>query len=86
MVQPVLPSSIPVNASLPLLVVPRPVEQLRNTGVRPNTPEGVTASDEDSAVEGQNQRGDQQRIAGQRQAARGGSGFEGLGGTLDLLV
>lgn len=52
MVQPIIPPPIPVNTALATLVVPRPVEQLRNTGVRPSTPTGITATDDDSAVEG----------------------------------
>ena len=85
MVQPALPPSIPINATLPNLVVPRPAEQLRNNGVRPNTPQGITATDEDRAVEGQDSRRDQDRATAERQTARGG-GFGGLGGTLDLVV
>lgn len=85
MVQPAIAPSLPVNTSLPNLVVPRPVEQLRNNGVRPTTPQGITAADEDRAVEGQDARRDQERATGERQTARGG-GFGGLGGTLDLTV
>jgi hypothetical protein len=85
MVQPAIPPSIPINSSLPNLVVPRPAEQLRNNGVRPNTPQGITASDEDRAVEGQDARRDQDRATAERQTSRGG-GFGGLGGTLDLVV
>jgi hypothetical protein len=85
MVLPAIPPSIPVNSVLPNLVVPRPVEQLRNNGVRPNTPQGITAADEDRAVEGQNSRRDQDRAVAERQTSRNG-GFGGLGSTLDLVV
>ncbi|MDG2284255.1 MAG: hypothetical protein P8N43_01825 [Alphaproteobacteria bacterium] len=85
MVLPTIPPSIPVNAVLPNLVVPRPVEQLRNNGVRPNTPQGITAADEDKAIEGQDSRRDQDRAVAERQTSRN-SGFGGLGGTLDLVV
>jgi hypothetical protein len=85
MVQPAIPPSLPVNAALPNLVVPRPVEQLRNNGVRPNTPQGITATDEDRAVDAQDSRRDAERATAERQTARGG-GFGGLGGTLDLVV
>ena len=85
MVQPALPPSLPINSSLPNLVVPRPVEQLRNNGVRPNTPQGITPTDEDRAVDSQNARRDQDRATAERQTSRGG-GFGGLGSTLDLLV
>jgi hypothetical protein len=84
MVQPAIPPSIPTNAVLPNLVVPRPAEQLRNNGVRPNTPQGITAADEDRAVEGQDPRRDADRASGERQTTRGG--FDGRGGTLDLIV
>jgi hypothetical protein len=85
MVLPAIPPSIPVNSALPNLVVPRPVEQLRNNGVRPNTPQGITAADEDKAVEGQDSRRDQDRGVAERQTSRS-SGFGGLGSTLDLVV
>lgn len=85
MVQPAIAPTLPVNSSLPNLVVPRSAEQLRNNGVRPTTPQGITATDEDRAVEGQNSRREQERATGERQTARGG-GFGGLGGTLDLSV
>jgi hypothetical protein len=84
MVQPAISPSAPVNSALPNFVVPRPVEQLRNNGVRPNTPQGITAADEDRAVDGQDARRDQDRVTAERQTARGG--FDGRGGTLDLVV
>jgi len=84
MVQPVIPPSIPVNATLPNLVAPRPVEQLRNNGVRPNTAQGVTATDEDSEIAGQDSRRDQDTAVARRQTSRGG--FDGPGGRLDLVV
>lgn len=85
MVQPAIPPSLPANSVLPNLVVPRPVEHLRNNGVRPTTAQGITATDEDSAVEGENPRHDQERVTAERQTTRGG-GYGGLGGTVDLLV
>ena len=60
------------------------VEQLRNTGVRPTTAEGVTATDEDNGVEAQDSRRDQDTAVAQRQTTRGG--FNGLGTTVDILV
>jgi hypothetical protein len=84
MVQIAIPPSIPTNAVLPNLVVPRPVEQLRNNGVRPNTPQGISATDEDRAVDGQDSRRDADRATADRQTARGG--LDGRGGTLDLVV
>ncbi|MBM85947.1 MAG: hypothetical protein CMM47_07990 [Rhodospirillaceae bacterium] len=84
MVTPVIPVSTPVNAVLPNLVVPRPVEQLRNTGVRPATAEGVTATDEDNAVEGQNSRRDADTATVLRQTYRNGA--DGRGSQLDLIV
>jgi len=53
MVQPTIPSSIPANSVLPSLVARWPVEHLRNNGVRPITVQGITATDEDSAIEGE---------------------------------
>jgi hypothetical protein len=51
----------------------------------PNTPQGITAADEDKAVEGQDSRRDQDRGVAERQTSRS-SGFGGLGSTLDLVV
>ena len=85
MVQPALPPSLPINSSLPNLVVPRPAEQMRNNGIRPNTPQGITPTDEDRAVDGQNARRDQDRTTAERQTSRD-VGFGGLGSTIDLVV
>lgn len=84
MVTPVIPLSTPVNAVLPNLVVPRPAEQLRNTGVRPTTADGVTATDEDNGVEGQDSRRDADTAVVRRQTYRGGA--DGLGSRVDLVV
>ncbi len=83
MVQPVIPPSVPVNAALPTLVAVRPTEQLRNTGVRPSTAQGVSASDEDEAVSAQNPRADQEKING-RQQSNGRN--DPRRGNLDLTV
>ena len=37
----------------PNLVVRWPVEHLRNNGIRPITAQGITATDEDNAIEGE---------------------------------
>ena len=52
-VQPTIPSSIPANSVLPNLVVRWPLEHLRNNGVRPIIAQGITAIDEDNAIEGE---------------------------------
>lgn len=64
---PAVPVSVPLNATLPTLVAPRPVEQERDRNNAPLTASAVTSSDEGSEVQGDNERATALRNSARRE-------------------
>ena len=67
---PAVPVSVPTNATLPVLVAPRPAEQERDRNNRPLTVAAITSSDESSDIQGDSERATALRNAGRREAYR----------------
>ena len=83
MVQPVTTQSTPSNASQPGMVTPRPVEQMKTSGIKPVSPSGVTAADENDEVKAETEQQNTERAAVQRQQLAANSS---RGSNLDVLV
>lgn len=67
---PAVPVSVPLNATLPTLVAPRPVEQERDRNNRPLTKAAITSSDESSDIQGDNERATALRNSARRESQR----------------
>lgn len=80
---PPVPVSVPLNATLPTLVAPRPVEQERDRSSRPLTAQAITSSDESTEYQAFDERSAAIESAARRETARrkGERGAE-----IDLLV
>lgn len=67
---PAVPVSVPLNATLPTLVAPRPVEQERDRNNRPLTKAAITSSDESSDIQGDSERATALRNSARRESRR----------------
>ncbi|MEO9900171.1 hypothetical protein [Nisaea sp.] len=67
---PAVPVSVPLNATLPTLVAPRPVEQERDRNNRPLTAAAISSTDEGSDIQGDNERATAIRNAARRESQR----------------
>ncbi|MEP3115942.1 hypothetical protein [Nisaea sp.] len=67
---PAVPVSVPLNATLPTLVAPRPVEQERDRNNRPLTAAAISSTDEGSDIQGDNERATAIRNAARREGQR----------------
>ncbi|WP_420402858.1 hypothetical protein [Nisaea sp.] len=77
---PAVPVTVPLNATLPTLVAPRPVEQERDRNNQPLTAAAVASSDENSEVQGDNERATALRNQARRETQRE------RGDAIDILV
>lgn len=77
---PAVPVTVPLNATLPTLVAPRPVEQERDRNNQPLTAAAIVSTDENSEVQGDNERAAAIRNAAQRETPRE------RGDAIDILV
>ncbi|UUX48019.1 hypothetical protein NUH88_11375 [Nisaea acidiphila] len=77
---PAVPVTVPLNATLPTLVAPRPVEQERDRNNSPLTAAAVSSSDENSEVQGDNERATALRNQARRETQRE------RGDAIDILV
>ena len=76
---PAVPVTVPLNATLPTLVVPRPVEQERDRN-NALTAAAVASSDENSEIQGDNERATALRNSARRETQRE------RGDAIDILV
>ena len=83
MVQPVTTQSTPPNASQPGMVTPRPAEQIKTSGIKPFSPNSVTATEEDNEVKAETEQQNTERAAVQRQQLAANSP---RGSNVDVLV
>ncbi|WP_339854154.1 hypothetical protein [uncultured Nisaea sp.] len=67
---PAVPVSVPLNATLPTLVAPRPVEQERDRNNRPLTAAAISSTDEGSDIQGDNERATALRNSARRESQR----------------
>jgi len=67
---PAIPVSVPLNATLPTLVAPRPVEQERDRNNRPLTAAAIASSDESNDIQGDNERATALRNSARRESQR----------------
>lgn len=81
---PPVPVSVPLNATLPTLVAPRPVEQERDRN-NPLTATAITSTDENGEVQGEDERASALRNAARRETPSQGGG-EDRGDSIDILV
>jgi hypothetical protein len=83
MVQSVTTQATPSNASQSGMVTPRPVEQMKTSGIKPVSPSGVTAAEENDGVKAETEQQNTERAAVQRQQLAANSS---RGSNLDVLV
>lgn len=83
MVQPITTQPTPSNSSQPGMVTPRPAEQMKTSGIRPFSPSGVTAAEENNAVKAETEEQNTEKAVIQRQQLAANSS---RGDNLDVLV